>query len=267
MADSDLIDGGRGILTERDREYLLGEINFQEEYKNPEHQREVIKDRLCNRIERGIRDFILIDRYITKEEWDEILEGWEKYESEVKEEASRTGEPPDMLREDRPDIINGAQAGMRCSFNLLIRVWGMELASVAIKENLKQSIQEYHAIHNDKFYYGDVSLQDDDFEENSIDLDEAWGYFADEIDKQTQKDGEYLSDDSLLKVLNGFTEKLPDMAFNDYHSLVAVFSLTGRLSEDAYRRIGSMMEAIVWDGAEPLAAEEIEDWNILMEEE
>lgn len=261
MATEDLVEGGRGILTEKDRKYLIGEIDMESEYKNPENQESVIRSRIRNRVEQGIKDFIFIDRYLSDEDWDMILEDWADLDTEIRKEASRTEEAPNPFEREYPDVANGLESGLSVILNSMTEIFDRNHALAFVEHNIKDIIQTQTAIEKDEFYYGNVSFRPDGSEDVTIELDAAFEYLDNAFEKKAEAQTDVKK--AVVEATTEYIEKLPDMPDSDYVALIDQFYLTGRFaSRQEYEEIRRVMMEIVWVGKKQAIDEAIEDWHL-----
>jgi hypothetical protein len=261
MAIGELVEGERGILTERDREYLIGEIDMESEYKNPEKQEYVIRGRIRDRVEQAIKDFIFIDRYLSDEDWDKILEEWDDLDTEIRKEASRNEEAPNPFEHEYPDIAKGLESGLSVILNSMAEVFDRDHAFAFVEHNIKDIIQTQTAIEKDEFYYGNVSFRPDGSEDVTIELDSAFEYLDNAFEKKAEAQTDLKR--AVVEATTEYIEKLPDMPDSDYVALIDQFYLTGRFaSRQEYEEIRRAMMEIVWVEKKQAIDEAIEDWHL-----
>lgn len=261
MVDNIPVEGDRGILTEKDRKYLVGEIDI-DEYENPQKQENTFRYRIRNRVERALKDFILIEKFLSKEDWNNILEDSKNAVDDLKEEASRTGTAPDPQEHNYPDVSKGLDSAIKGILKAHAEVHGRSYTMAFIRDNLKEIIQMQNVVGNDEFYYGDIELEMADFEENSIDLGLAFGCLEDIIEQKNKAGNEKEFLKILSAALDEFVGELPNMPTYDYILLIDAFHITGRLPDSEYEIIRQVMVDMVMDVRLPAIDEEIDDWHI-----
>jgi len=264
MVDTDPLKSDRGILTKKDREYLLGEVDFSE-YERPENQEQVIRSRIRKRIELAIKDFILIDEHLPAEEWDRILEEWREAQEEVKSQASRTGEAPKPS--ERPEVLRGLHAAMRCVLDSFGMVGGRHYAFMAVQDSLKQAVQTQSVIQNDEFYYGELKFDTGDLENDTIDLETAYEILKSATEKQEENHELGEVEQTLFEILDEFVDELPDMSGSDYIGLIDALYHKNRISQRDYEMYRNMMWEMVWGEKKSAINEALDDWNLILDRE
>ncbi|WP_136689990.1 hypothetical protein [Halorhabdus amylolytica] len=262
MGEKPQVNGDRGILTEKDRKYLVGDVDLSQ-YKNPQKQDNLFRHRIRERVERGIKDFIFIDKYLSKEDWDKILEDWKEFESEIETEASETGEVPSPQNHEYPDVLQGLHSGIAIILNVMAEIQGRDYALSFLEENLKEVIQTQTALENDEFYYGEITFQLEKLENNTVDLDDAFELLVDAVEAREYDEEQDDLVEEISELLDDFVDQLPDMPNSDYVALIDMLHLSGRLSsEEEYQLLRKVMWAKVWEVQEQAMRQAIQDWHL-----
>ncbi|WP_152436396.1 hypothetical protein [Halosimplex carlsbadense] len=226
MVDPDLIEGERGILTEKDRKFLCGELDLSE-YNDPENQEYQFRYRIRQRVKRGIKDFTLLLEGLDRSEREKIFEEVSKSHQDVQNHADHYQELPAEELQAPSFLLNGVRDAFQFVFTSLMEATREPPISM-VEEELKYALQTDISMYGDEFFYGDVKVSIDDLDEFTIMLDAA----AEQLDEELLSKHESIDfqDNTVLSDFVGFIESMPEMAFDDVISLIIALHHTGRLS-------------------------------------
>lgn len=261
MVDEGLITMNNGFLTEKQRRYLTGQIDMSENYENPQKRSNTFRHRIRNRVKGAIKDFIIIEKYLTGEDWDKIFEEYKSFTRDIKSDANNKSEAANPSDRALPDILQGSRAAIQFLISALAEMEGRQNAMYTIEDCLKEVVQRASAQGEERFYYGNICLDVDDIEANSIDLAEA----RRELEKSVKEvDGN--SDGTnpvalMIEVIDCFAERLPAMPAEDFPRLIQKLYVTGSINRKEYEQLYDFAAVMVKESKQSNITEAIKNWD------
>ena len=151
--DEDDLDRPRGILTERDREYLVGAIDL-DEYEDPTVAERQFRHRIRRRFRHAVRDLDLLRRYLSA--IDQELLFAEMVDAADEDVAARSREALGLFAPNR--ILTPFEQGWVGAFELFYRGFGIERpqSAAALIEMAIEGARYEHALVHDEIVVDDV---------------------------------------------------------------------------------------------------------------